>query len=296
MQTEFESMEDYWQKKMDEERIFYEEQLKVSENQFKELEVRMTEYEELLTNTEASKPEDSDRLYAIDEQRSLEESVNEWEEEISKLKLQIEEIEMNHEEEVLALKGEIIVLTQNKLHQRNLDTFNNTSCRRCLDFSSLKEKRRNLELSWTRVVKLGSDENRPLLMTQPNCTSNLQLSAKHGRSSSSVPSYPAMDVDQEADIRQELRRYIQEEYDQMLLRKERQQILDPSLCQEEQQRRSITPSHSSRMAEEKSHEEYEGSWYVTFRDAGTQAPQVADGSFGSDTSPSAAFKVHNILF
>ena len=189
MQTEFESMEDYWQKKMDEERIFYEEQIQVSENQFKELETRMKEYEELLTNMEASKPEDSDRLYAIDEQRSLEESVNEWEDEISQQKLQIEEITMNHEEEVLALKGEIIALTQNKLHQRNLDTFNNTSCRRCLDFSSLKEKRRNLELSWTRVVKLGSDENRPLLLTTPNCMSYLQLSAKLGSSSSSVPSY-----------------------------------------------------------------------------------------------------------
>eukprot|EP00090_Calanus_glacialis_P014347 TRINITY_DN23134_c0_g1_i14.p1 TRINITY_DN23134_c0_g1~~TRINITY_DN23134_c0_g1_i14.p1 ORF type:complete len:677 (-),score=207.88 TRINITY_DN23134_c0_g1_i14:108-2138(-) len=164
MQTEFESMEDYWQKKIDEERIFYEDQLKVSEDQFKELEVRMKEYEELLTNMESSKHEDSDRLYAIDEQRSLEESVNEWEEEISQLKLQLEEIEMNHEEDILALKGEIFVLTRNNHSPRNLDTFNNASYRKCLDFSSLKEKRRNLELSWTRAVELCSDDNRHLLM------------------------------------------------------------------------------------------------------------------------------------
>ena len=45
MQTEFESMEDYWQKKIDEERVFYEEQLKVSESQFKELELSMNEHE-----------------------------------------------------------------------------------------------------------------------------------------------------------------------------------------------------------------------------------------------------------
>merc|ERR1712168_1285246 len=41
MKTEFDSMEDYWQKKIDDERLFYEEQLRISEDQFKELEVRM---------------------------------------------------------------------------------------------------------------------------------------------------------------------------------------------------------------------------------------------------------------
>ena len=41
MQSEFESMEDYWQGKMSEERAFYEDQVKVNESQFKELEMRM---------------------------------------------------------------------------------------------------------------------------------------------------------------------------------------------------------------------------------------------------------------
>ena len=31
MQGEFESMEDYWQRKLEEERVFYEEQLRSSE-------------------------------------------------------------------------------------------------------------------------------------------------------------------------------------------------------------------------------------------------------------------------
>jgi hypothetical protein len=44
MQTEFESMEDYWQKKIDEERTCYEEQLKVSETYCNELELRMKEH------------------------------------------------------------------------------------------------------------------------------------------------------------------------------------------------------------------------------------------------------------
>ena len=92
MQTEFESMEDYWQKKIDEERAFYEGQLKVNETQFKELEVRMKEYKEIFKNIESAKPDDKDNLYIIDEQRCLEEKVNEWEKEINHLKLQIEKL------------------------------------------------------------------------------------------------------------------------------------------------------------------------------------------------------------
>jgi len=49
MQSEFESMEDYWQGKICDERSFYEEQVKVNESQFKDLEIRMKEYEDLLT-------------------------------------------------------------------------------------------------------------------------------------------------------------------------------------------------------------------------------------------------------
>ena len=52
----------------------------------------MKEYEEVLTNMESTKHEDSDQLYAIDAQRSLEERVNEGEKEISQLNLQLEEI------------------------------------------------------------------------------------------------------------------------------------------------------------------------------------------------------------
>jgi glutaredoxin 2 len=103
MQTEFESMEDYWQKKIDEEKAFYEDQLKVSETQFKELELRMKEYKEILESVELSKPDNKDNLYIIDEQRCLEEKVNEWEEEINQLKLQLKVLETAHEEEILTL-------------------------------------------------------------------------------------------------------------------------------------------------------------------------------------------------
>ena len=78
MSSEFESLEDYWQKKMDEERKFYEKQLKSNEKQFEELDVKMKEYEDLLMTVEPKENEVSepDRLSTIDEKRSMEEEVN----------------------------------------------------------------------------------------------------------------------------------------------------------------------------------------------------------------------------
>ena len=84
MQGEFESMEDYWQRKLEEERVFYEEQLKSSERQFSELEARMREYEELVVdNREMAKNDEEedvegeslseeDKLSTIEETGSLE--------------------------------------------------------------------------------------------------------------------------------------------------------------------------------------------------------------------------------
>ena len=83
MQGEFESMEDYWQRKLEEERVFYEEQLRSSERQFSELESRMREYEELVVdnrnnmgkNQEEVEPEslsEEDKLSTIEETGSLE--------------------------------------------------------------------------------------------------------------------------------------------------------------------------------------------------------------------------------
>ena len=83
MQGEFESMEDYWQRKLEEERVFYEEQLRSSERQFSELEARMREYEELVVdNREMAKNDEEDvegeslseedKLSTIEETGSLE--------------------------------------------------------------------------------------------------------------------------------------------------------------------------------------------------------------------------------
>ena len=78
MSNEFESMEDYWQQKLDSERSFGEEQLKSSESQFRELEARLREYEDLLVAAEASDSEHkSGVLSTIEEDRDLEEKVSE---------------------------------------------------------------------------------------------------------------------------------------------------------------------------------------------------------------------------
>ena len=78
MSSEFESMEDYWQQKLDSERSFGEEQLKSSESQFRELEARLREYEDLLVAAEASDSEHkSGVLSTIEEDRDLEEKVSE---------------------------------------------------------------------------------------------------------------------------------------------------------------------------------------------------------------------------
>ena len=76
MGSEFESMEEYWEKKISEERKFYEKQLKSNETQFKDLEMKMKEYEEVLMTAESKPQNEPDRLSTIDEKRSLEEEVN----------------------------------------------------------------------------------------------------------------------------------------------------------------------------------------------------------------------------
>ena len=69
MRQEFEQMENYWQKKIEEERNFYDQQLKSSERTFKELEERIQDYEELLSESEKT---NEVQLYTIEEDEQLE--------------------------------------------------------------------------------------------------------------------------------------------------------------------------------------------------------------------------------
>ena len=85
MREEFESMEDYWQKKLEDERKFYEEQLKESETHLKHLEGKLKEYDEILllhqnerqhNSNEIDDDADDEKLSTIEETFSLECQVN----------------------------------------------------------------------------------------------------------------------------------------------------------------------------------------------------------------------------
>merc|ERR1712013_601290 len=111
-----------------------------NEIQFKDLEVKMKEYEDLLMTMEPKQQKEADRLSTIDEKRSLEEEVNIWEEEISQLKMEISRLKEDHREEVKKLKTESKCQNEQKESHRSL---------------SMAEKRKSLEAEWTKVIKLG---------------------------------------------------------------------------------------------------------------------------------------------
>jgi len=103
MKDEFESMEDYWQGKMDKERTFYEDQIRDSEEKFKELEERLKEYIELLPEKGAPHVV-SEGLYTIEEASSIEYQVMEWEEEIKDLRMKNEELLGEQERSFMAFQ------------------------------------------------------------------------------------------------------------------------------------------------------------------------------------------------
>ena len=62
----------FFQSKLDEERNFYEDQLRTSDQRFKELELKMKEYEEMLMNSDDVGKSFDDKLSTIEESASLE--------------------------------------------------------------------------------------------------------------------------------------------------------------------------------------------------------------------------------
>ena len=72
MRNEFEQMENYWQNKIQEERNFYDQQLRSSESTFSELEERIQDYEELLAAESEKNTNNPDSLYTIEEDEHLE--------------------------------------------------------------------------------------------------------------------------------------------------------------------------------------------------------------------------------
>jgi len=208
MESEFESLENYWQKKLDAEREYYEELRKQNDIHCEVMELRIKEFEELLHKTESDTTETISKLQTIDEQRLLEESVNDWEEEITQLKIKLETVKMDHEDEIFILKQEIQKIVN------CFDENKDIKCSWCKNMLSLKQRRKTLENSWLAAVDSEREHS-------------LQTTKIVSCSSSSLPPYLSILDEQEQNRRQELRRYIEEDYDQMLLWKERLKVCPP---------------------------------------------------------------------
>ncbi|KFB39747.1 AGAP007888-PA-like protein [Anopheles sinensis] len=97
MRKEYEDCEDYWQAKVNDERLLYEEEQRVSDEKFTELLKKVSEYEEQFAGN--AKPEKDGRLSPIDEKDGLEQQYLELETDFEQAQLALEE--KTHEVEKL---------------------------------------------------------------------------------------------------------------------------------------------------------------------------------------------------
>ena len=80
MRHEFEEMENYWQKKIEDERSFYDQQIKLEEGHFRDLELKILEYDERFSKDQPK------NLFTIQEDECLEDEVAILEGELEELK------------------------------------------------------------------------------------------------------------------------------------------------------------------------------------------------------------------
>ena len=83
MRHEFEEMENYWQKKIEDERSFYDTQIKLEEGHFRDLELKILEYDQRFSIEKVK------NLFTIQEDERLESEVTILEGELEELKEQM---------------------------------------------------------------------------------------------------------------------------------------------------------------------------------------------------------------
>ena len=134
-------------------------------------------------------------------------------------------MEADHEEEILIMKKEIEKERLSRQQNRNpgglefIFQENNFDSRKCGEQTSLSKKRKKLESSWQRVIE--SDMNlRTATAIQKDNSKSYQCSSST-LGPSSLPTDSVMNDQIEVRKLEELRRYIQEDCDQLVLRKER---------------------------------------------------------------------------
>ncbi|XP_076245387.1 blastoderm-specific gene 25D [Calliopsis andreniformis] len=105
LKVEYEECEDYWTTKLEEERQFFEQEQKISNEKFSELIAKMEEYEELISPVEKGK--NGGRLSPIEEKFNLEQQYLDLEEEFEKWRVQMEEEIAQKDKEVQELQEKV---------------------------------------------------------------------------------------------------------------------------------------------------------------------------------------------
>eukprot|EP00094_Tigriopus_californicus_P012704 TCALIF_12281-PA protein Name:"Similar to NINL Ninein-like protein (Homo sapiens)" AED:0.06 eAED:0.06 QI:7/0.87/0.70/0.94/0.87/0.94/17/222/1708 len=240
MRSEFENMEDYWQGKLDEERQFYENQLKTSDANFKDLEMKMREYEDLLMTSESVSNPEAEKLSTIAETVSLEGQVTDLETEILELKNQIEELtrEKEENEQILEDQWHEKILKEQEgfekeketLQSRILDLVQNLK-KVSLDLEKANQEKEVINVKYNQDVsrlqgsytKMQEHLRRTQSVTgsfPPQSRTKIQI-----KQPSSLPPEIIGDGSAQADLQRlhEFRRLIQDECDQLLLRRDQLQ-------------------------------------------------------------------------
>lgn len=114
MRKEFDSLEDYWQGKLNEERVLFEDEQRINDDKFNDLLQKMMEYEDQFASTmKKDEGERDPRLSPIEEKGFLEQQYMDLEEELNGLKRILRE----KNEEIKALRA------QDVKNQRVLPSF-----------------------------------------------------------------------------------------------------------------------------------------------------------------------------
>lgn len=103
LRNEYEKCEDYWQKKVDEERQMFEAEQKVNSDELADLIQKMKEYEEQFANQESI----DNRLPTIEETYNLEKQFTDLEQEFEQYKTQSESELFKKDEEIALLKQKL---------------------------------------------------------------------------------------------------------------------------------------------------------------------------------------------
>ncbi|KAK6640265.1 hypothetical protein RUM44_011951 [Polyplax serrata] len=103
LREEYEKTEDYWSEKLEEERVYFEEEQKLSDKKYSELLDKILDYEELLNSEKGQRQ----RLETIEEKDNFEKQMTDMEQECAELRYQLEETKKMKDEEIEKLKREM---------------------------------------------------------------------------------------------------------------------------------------------------------------------------------------------